>query len=48
MTNKIAEHSGVSLHVRCHDLGMFVKVQSEGITLPPAFSFDNLEGYAVQ
>ena len=34
---------GHGLHVWCHDLGMFSKVEGEGVACPPALGLHDIE-----
>ena len=36
------------LHIGCHDLHVITKISMEGVALPAAFGFHNIEGYALR
>jgi len=42
--NKAFMNGKGGLHIRCHDLGMFLQVEEEGITGPAAFGLHYLKG----
>ena len=48
MLDEASEGVWVGLHVWCHNSGMFKKIQTKGVALPPPFHFDNLKRDAPQ